>query len=264
MISVNNEVITPTIFPDGTSQVWKLSDAIIKYIHEFESIYITWEFESEAELMHICQLCHLIRYIDEVEINLNCPYLPYARQDKKVTNETTFSLRTFSIILERFVDKIVVFDAHSDVLYNICDNMQSLMSFESVDPKDVIEDVFSHSFSDVLCAPDNGAANRYDFNFGIVMKKVRNQTTGEITGIEIDQDLSNASDLTGLSVLMVDDLCDGGRTFIEAAKVLYKHGAKSVNLYVSHGIFSKGVQVLHDAGIRLVYTRKGLVSCEDS
>ena len=33
------------------------------------------------------------------------------------------------------------------------------------------------------------------------------------------------------------DICDGGRTFIELAKVLKDNGAKRVTLYVTHGIF---------------------------
>jgi ribose-phosphate pyrophosphokinase len=40
--------------------------------------------------------------------------------------------------------------------------------------------------------------------------------------------------------LIVDDLCDGGYTFITLADKLRKNGARRVYLYVSHGLFSKG------------------------
>jgi ribose-phosphate pyrophosphokinase len=42
---------------------------------------------------------------------------------------------------------------------------------------------------------------------------------------------------------MVDDICDGGRTFIELAKELRGMGAEKVHLYVTHGFFTKGLSV---------------------
>ena len=50
-------------------------------------------------------------------------------------------------------------------------------------------------------------------------------------------------DVTGKSVLIADDICDGGRTFIELAKVLKERGAAHIHLHVTHGIFSKGKAV---------------------
>ena len=42
--------------------------------------------------------------------------------------------------------------------------------------------------------------------------------------------------------LIVDDIIDGGRTFIELSKELVRKGIdkSQINLYVTHGIFSKG------------------------
>ena len=44
--------------------------------------------------------------------------------------------------------------------------------------------------------------------------------------------------------MIVDDICDGGQTFIELAKALEKQGAHQIFLYVTHGIFSKGLDTL--------------------
>ncbi|MNQ12726.1 ribose-phosphate pyrophosphokinase [compost metagenome] len=51
-------------------------------------------------------------------------------------------------------------------------------------------------------------------------------------------------DLAGENVLVVDDICDGGRTFTELAKVLKQYDLGSLSLYITHGIFSAGVEVL--------------------
>jgi len=50
----------------------------------------------------------------------------------------------------------------------------------------------------------------------------------------------------GKNLVIVDDICDGGRTFIELARVLKEKGANKVALYVTHGIFSQGLDVLKE------------------
>jgi ribose-phosphate pyrophosphokinase len=66
--------------------------------------------------------------------------------------------------------------------------------------------------------------------------------TGNITATKVD---SNTSTFVGSNkrFLIVDDICDGGRTFTELAKVLKKWTDMPVDLYVTHGIFSKGMSV---------------------
>ncbi len=60
MISFENEVITPTIFPDKTSQVWKLPKELLTFAaRDLEKLVIKWDFEHEAEMMHVCQLATL-------------------------------------------------------------------------------------------------------------------------------------------------------------------------------------------------------------
>jgi phosphoribosylpyrophosphate synthetase len=58
-------------------------------------------------------------------------------------------------------------------------------------------------------------------------------------------------------VLIVDDICDGGKTFELLAKDLYNAGAEEVNLFVTHGLFSKGLIPLKLAGIKRIFTNKG-------
>ncbi len=59
--------------------------------------------------------------------------------------------------------------------------------------------------------------------------------------------------MKGKYCVIVDDICDGGRTFIELAKTLKEGGAQRVVLYVTHGIFSKGIYPL-EKYIDEVYT----------
>ena len=56
----------------------------------------------------------------------------------------------------------------------------------------------------------------------------------------------NVTDLGRRDVLIVDDICDGGRTFIAIAEELYKRNAGRVFLAVSFGIFSNGFDELSE------------------
>ena len=257
MIILNSYPIVPTIFPDKTSQVWKLDDELIEGIRgATKPLGLLWVFEKESELVHVLQLMTLVRSLnEEVDVILNLPYLPYARQDKEVSNDSTFALHTFLGLIAQAFDGLTVFDAHSkDLLMEYFGD-----SLVCVEPEKEIRFALQDTGADIVCYPDLGATTRYpslSTHESVYMDKTRNQSTGEITGLELHGTVENRS------VLIVDDLCDGGLTFREAAKTLYTQGSSEVSLYVSHGIFShdRGVCILHEDGIKKVYDKDGVVS----
>jgi len=89
MIKLNGHIITPTIFPDGTSQVWKLKDDLWK-----SSNFIEWKFEQEREIFDLLGLCRLKPINSKLYIDI--PFLPFARQDKCPNNNRTFNLYVFN------------------------------------------------------------------------------------------------------------------------------------------------------------------------
>jgi len=91
-----------------------------------------------------------------------------------------------------------------------------------------------------------------------MVKKTRDQSTGHITDYKL------SGEVEGKSVLIVDDICDGGMTFKLLAEELMEAGAVHINLYVTHGIFSKGLRTLFESGIEDVFTRKGRAVASDS
>lgn len=251
MISLNGYVIKPTIFPDGTSQVWKLP----KEAFEYPVANVIWKFEMEAEFLHLAQLKQLIDARGFSNSVLDIPFLPYARQDKLVSNEATFALKTFGKLLNSLkFDTVYSLDPH-----NLAATKECINNFETYYPYTALRRVAMRKYVDVIVYPDIGAYNRYSkiYDFAIpVLKadKIRNQTTGAIEGLTID-----ATAYAGKTALIVDDICDGGRTFIELASALKRDGVKSVILFVTHGIFSKGVSCLREAGIDAIFTAKGEV-----
>jgi ribose-phosphate pyrophosphokinase len=128
--------------------------------------------------------------------------------------------------------------------------------------------VIAISKPDYIVFPDAGAADRYHDSGTahipkVICDKVRDQLTGAITGHKI---LSGTPEITryGVNFLIVDDLCDGGATFISVAGMLHKMSTFiTVDLCVSHGLFSKTREHLLANGISSIFTTDSLTKNED-
>lgn len=256
MIKLNDEQVPITVFPDGTHQVWKLTEQQMRYLKTSKKIEIFWEFENQSEVFDILQLLDLI-YVsthenpDAVYI-LNCPYFPYARQDKTVSNNSCFALNTFIALIMPKIYSWRCVDIHNIELLN-----KYKAEVVNTFPIDVVNSIISNENVDLIVFPDEGAVERYQgfvpsgINF-ISAQKSRDQLTGAILGITIDSETVNKAS----SVLVWDDICDGGGTFVGLASLIK---VPKLMLYVSHGIFSKGTACLFSAGYNKLFTRKGQV-----
>lgn len=257
MLSVNGFHVNATIFPDKSSQVWKLPNELITQVtsstDNIPVANIKWIFEGDHEVFQVMQLVSLLHEIvpDEITLNLDVPYMPYGRQDKRITNQSCFALQVFSMVLMMF-DEVTTFDLH---------NPQSLAEFEfikNVMPTEKIKAIIEEHRVDSLVFPDKGALARYGSLVSNIetfsADKVRDQLTGDITGLKMD-----TTPKEGATILVQDDICDGGRSFTELAKLLLPLSPSKLILYVSHGIFSKGTQCIFDAGYTHIYTRDGAV-----
>lgn len=245
MILLNGIEVKPTIFSDKTSQVWKLEMPNQSFCE------IEWRFESESELMHLAQLRALVD-LHFSEVSLCMPYLPYARQDKEISNDSTFALRIFAeLINEMNFHKVSCFDPHSDVADALFNN------FDAHYPTFQVGETYEFCSAQAICFPDAGASKKYSKFFSgyyptISAEKTRDQSTGTIVDYKLIGKVPR-------NVLIVDDICDGGTTFILLAKGLKENGAFNIDLFVSHGIFSKGTEILRAAGISRIFTKDGEV-----
>jgi ribose-phosphate pyrophosphokinase len=253
----NNEIIVePSVFPDGTSQVWNLPAGVFMYDGEY---HITWYYESEAEFFQLVQLKYLLVCHGGQIKTMFIPFLPYSRQDKSISNDNTFALKPFlDLLLDTFAGTaITTLDVHNKEAY------QMKNSIDCLHPAKYIIKSLIDSQADLVCYPDKGAKERYSHLIHmdhIIADKVRDQATGKITGHTL---LETKHNLVDKNVLIVDDICDGGRTFTSMAKMLIENGVKNVDLYVTHGVFSMGVHVLNHAGIRNIYTTDSYIGSSE-
>lgn len=256
MILLNREDISQyvTNFPDLTRQLWKISPTLL---NSQGQNFIEWLYESDAELMILHQLTLLLKqYNPPSYIYLSIPYLPYGRQDKDIDNSSTFALHSLAAILNTLpVHSISTRDVHSDIATSLIHRLSSLpiSDYERL----------SKNY-DYVVFPDKGAAARYSTHFSaiphIICEKVREQSTGKITGIKLQEKIKLTQPVR---LLVVDDICDGGATFTALADHLYStrvYNGKidKLDLIVTHGIFSKGFSKLFTF-FDQIYTTNSLV-----
>lgn len=191
----------------------------------------------------------LANVVDAVErqypnagMELHLPYLPYSRQDRAVKPGEPNSLKVIGKIINgmgfRFV---VVYDAHSPVADVAIDNLIVIDQFE------VFGTIYP-SFREVyIVAPDEGARKKCEsfaqrVGAAGVITCAKDRVNGKVVGLKV---LDKVPD--NVKLLVLDDLCDGGRTFIEVSKAL-EHASnfetETIDLAVTHGLFTKGVDVV--------------------
>lgn len=256
MIYLNGMPLNVTMFPDNTSQVWKLDESLLSSKETRPLLEVRWEFSHEGEFMHLAQLKALIDGYGK-DARLTLKYLPYGRQDKDIDNSATFALTAFAYLLNTldFYETIIV-DPHSLVALKLIHRSRAVYPITQL-IKTVLE-----TGAEVLCYPDKGAVTKYTkieempfVNFPYIYgEKVRDQLTGNILNYALKGDPS------GKNILIMDDICDGGMTFKLLAKDLLAAGTTEVNLFVTHGIFSRGLRTLHESGIKRIFTQDGEAS----
>jgi ribose-phosphate pyrophosphokinase len=167
-----------------------------------------------------------------------------------------FSLKAFAKIINSLGYRSVeCWDAHSYVTEAVIENCTSFPSHEVITPitgPTGLEPYLQNWRPNlVIVAPDAGGEKRaagfakhFQFERLLTLAKTRDPRNGEITGVSLPRSSCHIPEFPRF--LIVDDICDGGRTFVEVAKVIkgsYSN-VQGIDLFVTHGIFSKGVNAL--------------------
>ncbi|ARK07908.1 putative phosphoribosylpyrophosphate synthetase [Aeromonas phage phiA8-29] len=239
-------------FPGGESGVQIPQLPLPSRIKVEDSFFLTWEYAGDHEMMVVAQVVDVLRRSEfkNSELILSLPYLPYARQDRVCSEGESHALKVFATWLNSLkFDSVIIMDPHSYVAEAVVDNMVSV-------PQEVGYAKFLSTRKegyDILLAPDAGAAKKvencrlaHQRIFGVlpeivVAHKVRK-------GDEVSVNFGSTS-LQGKKVCVIDDICDGGRTFISLGEhVRSTCEPETFDLYVTHGIFSNIDQLIILAG----------------
>ena len=231
-------------FPDGQQSI-----DIISHV-ENANIQIASRMNSFRDVELIVAANQTLKDLGAKTVSLYVPYFLGARSDRKFQSTSTNYLKNVIcpiINLQQF-HTVQVLDPHSDVLEACLTNFVKTNNYAVV--KFALTDIDNRTDAQeriCLVSPDAGAykkifdvAQYYRINNVATATKIRDLKTGKIIHTEIPN-LPVSTTEAELKYVIVDDICDGGRTFIEIAKAIKSElpDAK-IYLIVTHGIFSNG------------------------
>lgn len=228
----------------------------IRIKHSGSDPCIVFSFERNEEILEILLIADALKGMDRKLGTLTIEYMPFGRQDRRAVEGECFSLKVFASLINSIgFRKVYINDPHSEVTTALIERAYVIDQSQ----------IFGGYLTDIkrpfyLVAPDGGSLKKiYKLAKWTCATKViecskkRDVETGDISGVQV-----NAIDLEGVDCYIVDDICDGGRTFVEVAKELKKLNCGKVVLMVTHGLFTKGLGVFEGL-IDEVYTMKGQV-----
>ena len=237
-------------FPDGQQTI-----NLINW-HSFNNegdnaIQISTRLNSFQDLEILICAVQAIRNVTSRKIELYVPYFLGSRSDRKFVEGGVNYLKQVicPIINSLNFSKVDVLDPHSDVLEACLNNYEKTNNHFLVAL--ALNDICSDMIGSVcLVSPDAGAykkvfdvAKEFNIEKIITATKVRDLKTGQILHTEVPT-LDQHNDI---KYVIVDDICDGGRTFVEIAKAIKaSRPTAKIYLVVTHGIFSGGFYELDE------------------
>lgn len=243
---MNGEVpVTFKKFPAGETLVRVEDGRFEEYNAVAQRGLIMLNYTDNSDIFDLLLLVDAVRrrYPKLTHLSLNMPYLPYARQDRVCSKGESLSVKVVADLINSCnFNSVVCCDIHSEVGVALLNNLRHV---EQVECTATLAERFGKEHT-VIVSPDAGASKKaagfakaYGFPFFVQAEKHRDMATGNITHTSVPTFFFGNKD-----ILVLDDICDGGRTFIELAKVLRPVSDGKIFLYVTHGIFSAGVNVL--------------------
>jgi ribose-phosphate pyrophosphokinase len=236
-------------FPDGQQSV-----SITGGFDGNETIQLSSRMNSFKDIELIICANQALKEMGAKNVELYVPYFLGARSDRKFEQGQTNYLKNVicPIINSQGFTKVIVMDPHSDVLEACLNNFYKINNFQLVEF--ALAELGGRNSQTAIVSPDAGAlkkifdvAKEFNITNVITASKVRDIATGNIVRTELP-----TMDLRDIEhIIVIDDICDGGRTFIELAKAIKEITEIPIYLIVTHGIFSAGFEKLSDelAGI---------------
>lgn len=240
---VSFEIIT---FPDGEPHFKFIEDMDHKNTYS-----IVTRICSPTDLFILMQVGRILNR-HGVKYTLYIAYLMGMRVDRVISFSEDFTLELVASAINSLkAFEVFVCEPHSFRTLELINNSRPV-------PTGTIQALQYITKEDVICFPDSGAYDRYQEYFDdcqyIVFKKERDLNTGRIISLEEEESYIIPNSKVK-SIFVLDDLCDGGGTFVLTAnklKELYPEAKLSIS--VCHMVNPKGIKALSDNYDQVYFT----------
>lgn len=215
-------------------------------LHAEQTITIEAYIKNSNDLMVMFSVLQLVQEAG-CKVYIFLPYMPYARQDRKMNPRQANQSEMFWRLLSGYKDIIKgvqVCDVHSQAALKETFGL----SVHNTTQRQLLVHEYRTKFAwisecDAIVAPDEGAYEKAKavadhFKLPVVVCSKVRASTGEIIKTTVEGDTKDKR------LVVIDDIVDGGRTFLGIADKI--KDAKELNLVCTHGIFSYGKEILQE------------------
>lgn len=226
--SEDYKVIT---FPDGEVHL-ELTKPIKNWL-----VDVKCRITNANDLFILMQLSDILKRQNVRISTLTIFYLMGMRCDRVFEINRPFTLKVVADAINtlNIVKKVVLIEPHSGRSWDMINRSCPLnMTAE------IADELFNADDKLLFVAPDRGAFERYGERIpcAVICSKVREASTGKLLDFKAEE----AIHVKGRDLLMIDDLCDGGGTFVGLAPKVRDLEPKSLSLAVTHAVQLDGIK----------------------
>jgi ribose-phosphate pyrophosphokinase len=195
-------------------------------------------YPTNDNLMELLITLDALRRASARRITPVIPYFGYARQDRKVGPRTPISAKLVAnLITEAGANRVLTVDLHAGQIQGFFDIPVDNLLAAPLFSRDIEERFANRQL--MIVSPDVGGvlrarimARRLNCDLAIIDKRREREGVSEVMNI--------IGAVEGRDCIIIDDIVDSGGTLCNAADALLANGARSVSVYVSHGVLSGG------------------------
>ncbi len=195
-------------------------------------------FPANDNLMELLITLDALRRSSARRVTAVIPYFGYSRQDRKTGSRTPISAKLVAnLITEAGANRVLTLDLHAGQIQGFFDIPVDNLYAAPLFTTDIQQRFAGREL--MIVSPDVGGvlrarnlASRLNCDLAIIDKRRERAGVSEVMNI--------IGEVEGLDCILVDDIADSGGTLCNAAVALKAEGARSVSVYVTHGVLSGG------------------------
>jgi ribose-phosphate pyrophosphokinase len=182
------------------------------------------------------------------------PYFGYSRQDRPSYNYGPISARLVATLLEAAgIDRIITVDLHSKQLEGFFK-----IGVQNLAATDLFTPFFKDMKNSIVVSPDVGGlirsrqlAESLDTNLAVINKRRDKQNVCYMSEV--------IGEVAGKHCVLIDDIVDTASTLCQAAELLIKKGALSVEACVTHPVLSAdAVERIEASAIKRIFVTNSI------
>jgi ribose-phosphate pyrophosphokinase len=218
-------------------------------------------YPANDNLMELLITLDALRRASARRVTAVIPYFGYARQDRKSGPRTPISAKLVAnLITEAGANRVLTMDLHAGQIQGFFDIPLDNLIAEPLFTKDIHARYVGRDI--MIVSPDVGGVLRarsiatgLNVDLAIIDKRRERAGVSEVMNV--------IGDVTGRDCIMIDDIVDSGGTLCNGAAALMANGARTVSVYITHGVLSGGaVARISSSPIEMVTITDSILATE--